>query len=385
MKKAVIAGYGNMGSKYAARIYKGQIEGLSLFGILCRNPKMQDKIRREMPQVKIFPHEDSMFEAAEEFDALIITTPHREHVRMAEKAKAAGLHVLCEKPLGITALECGRVVDGRKRLEGADGDGEPLVEAMIFNWRAREIYRQVKEILCRGELGALHDVIWTANFWYRPAFYHKSAAWRSSWNGEGGGLLLNQSQHLMDVWNWLFGQPSRVFARIRYGRYSSISVDDEATLLFSYENGMEGIFFSSTGDSPGTNRLEIHGVMGKLTVEDNRVLTLYKNASSTAQVSKTAEESNPVIPYVKESKEILQEKDEYLIVLQNFADAIQGKAAPLAGLSDGLRALENVNAAYLSDWTKQWVDIPCDESQYEKCLGAHCQEEKERERASDKE
>ena len=117
MKKAVIAGYGNMGSKYADRIYKGQIEGLSLFGILCRNPKMQDKIRREMPQVKIFPHEDSMFEAAEEFDALIITTPHREHVRMAEKAKAAGLHVLCEKPLGITALECGRVVDGRKRLE----------------------------------------------------------------------------------------------------------------------------------------------------------------------------------------------------------------------------------------------------------------------------
>lgn len=354
MKRAVIIGYGNMGSKYAARIYKGEIRDLSLYGIVCRNSTGQQEIRESMPEVIIYPETDSAFADYEKFDAIIITTPHKEHVRVVKKAQELGIHVLCEKPLGIMAQEC----------KALSFDLTGVVCAMIFNWRARDIYRQVHDYLESGKLGRLHQVVWIANFWYRPEHYHKASAWRSSWDGEGGGLLINQSQHLLDMWNWLFGQPCEVLARIAYGSYSKILVDDKVALFFRHDNGMWGTFLSSSGDSPGTNHLEIHGEMGKLVVEDNCHVTLCQNEESTMRVSESSQEMFPKIPYETECWEVKQEKDEYAVILQNFADAMEGREEPLATLSDGKRALENTNAAYLSDWQGKAVAIPCDEEAY---------------------
>ncbi|MCM1254109.1 MAG: Gfo/Idh/MocA family oxidoreductase [Clostridium sp.] len=354
MKKTVIVGYGNMGSKYAARIYNGEIRDLSLYGIVCRNAPGQQKIRESMPEVAIFPDEDSMFAECEKFDALIITTPHKEHVRVVKKAQQAGLHVLCEKPLGVTAKECREVT----------ADMAASVCATIFNWRARDIYREVHDYLADGKLGRLHQVVWTANFWYRPECYHKASAWRSSWQGEGGGLLINQSQHLLDMWNWLFGQPCEVSAQIGYGQYNNIQVDDKVSLFFKHENGMWGTFISSTGDAPGTNRLEIHGEMGKLIVEDNKYISLYQNEASTVQVSKTSQDMYEKIPFREKKWEVEQKKDEYTVILQNFADAVEGREEPLATFLDGCKAIENTNAAYLSDWQHSAVTIPCNDEKY---------------------
>lgn len=356
MKKAVIVGYGNMGGQYADKIYAGEIRGLELYGILCRNPQGKEKIRQRMPHVRIFEDEGSLFGQAAHFDALIITTPHKEHIRVVERAQRAGLSVLCEKPFGITAQECAPAAE---RARSADH-----IFAMMFNWRAREVYRQVYDLLRQERLGVLHQAVWTANFWYRPAWYHKASPWRSSWNGEGGGLLINQSQHLMDMWNWLFGQPAKVWARIGYGCYSHIPVDDKGTLFFSHTNGMWGSFITSSGDSPGSNRLEIHGELGKLVVEADRFITMWENAASTAYISRSAKELNPVIPYTVRSWEVKQEKNEYAVVLQNFVNAMEGKEAPLADFDDGLRALENANAAYLSDWQEREIEIPCSRTLY---------------------
>ncbi len=367
MKKVVIVGFGGMGSMYANMIYKGQIEGLQLQGILCRNLPGQTRIRETMSEVVIYENEDKMFEHTDDYDALIITTPHKEHVRVVKKAQEAGLHVLCEKPLGIMNAECETVC---KDLGNTD-----LINAMIFNWRARDVYREVKGLLERQEIGKLHHVLWIANFWYRPECYHNMAAWRSSWKGEGGGLLINQSQHLMDMWNWLFGQPDRVFSRMRYGQYSGIEVDDEVTLLFSYDNGVEGTFFSSTGDSPGTNRLEIHGDKGKIVVEDDCRITIYRNEESIAEVSKNATDPYCKIPYTEETREIEQKCNQYITILQNFSDAMHGKAKPLADLIDGLKAIQNTNAAYLADWKKQWLAIPCDSTEYAKALESRINKE----------
>lgn len=366
MKKAVIVGYGNMGSKYAEQIYSGKIKDLSLYGVLCRNQPGQQKIRESMPEVVIFPNEDCVFEACGNFDALIITTPHKEHVRVVNKAQQAGLHVLCEKPLGITGKECAALSYDKKEC----------VNAMVFNWRAREIYRQVHESICGGKLGRLTQVVWTANFWYRPAYYHHASEWRSSWGGEGGGLLINQCQHLLDMWNWLFGQPCEVSAQLGYGQYSDIRVDDKASLFLRHENGMWGVFVSSSGDSPGTNRLEIHGELGRLVVEDNRILTISRNEISTAQVSETSREMYPKIPYAEERREVEQTEDEYSIILQNFANAMEGREKPLATLDDGRRALENCNAAYLSDWQQRKTEIPCDFAVYDTELQKKIQEER---------
>lgn len=353
MKKAVIVGYGNMGSRYADMIYSGGIEGLSLYGILCRNRAGQEKIMAHMPGAVIFPDEESMFGHVADFDAVIITTPHREHVRVVAGAQRAGLHVLCEKPLGISAAEGAAVTGDRKQ-----------VCAMVFNWRAREIYRQVHALLEEQALGRLHTAVWTANFWFRPEYYHRLSSWRSTWKGEGGGLLINQCQHLLDMWNRLFGQPQEVYARIGYGRFCDIEVDDSVTLLFSHKDGMTGTLISSTGDSPGSNRLEIHGEYGKLVVENESGITIYRNQVSTAEVSRNAREPNPVIPFEEDCREILQERDEYAVILQNFADAMHGKTLPLASLSDGLKALETANAAYLSDWQGRRVSIPCRPEEY---------------------
>ena len=311
----------------------------------------------------IFPDEDSMFSEHESFDALIITTPHKEHVRVVKKAQQAGLHILCEKPLGITAKVC----EGLPQTVGGK------VNAMVFNWRARDIYRQVYAYLDSGKLGRLYQAIWIANFWYRPEYYHKASSWRSSWNGEGGGLLINQSRHLLDMWNWLFGQPCEVSAQIEYGAYSNIEVDDKVSLFFRHENGMWGTFLSSTGDSPGSNRLEIHGELGKLVVEDNQFITVYQNEISTAHVSKTSQEMYPKIPFTQERREIKQERDEYTVILQNFSDAMEGRAKPLATFSDGQRALANANAAYLSDWQQRALAIPCDSGEYYRELQKRCE------------
>ncbi len=365
MKKAVIVGYGNMGSKYAEQLYNGQIKDLSLYGVLCRNQPGQQKIRESMPGVVVFPDENAMFEACGNFDALIITTPHKEHVRVVQKAQHAGLHVLCEKPLGITVKEC----------EVLPYEPAACVNAMVFNWRAREIYRQVREYIHCGNLGCLTQVVWTANFWYRPAFYHHASAWRSSWGGEGGGLLINQCQHLLDMWNWLFGQPCEVSAQLGYGRYSDIGVDDKASLFFRHENGMWGVFVSSSGDSPGTNRLEIHGELGKLVAEDDRFLTIFRNEASTIQVAETSEEMYPKISCTEERREVKQAESEYTIILQNFADAMEGREEPLATIADGRRALENCNAAYLSDWRQKKTEIPCDAVAYDRELQKKIQEE----------
>lgn len=365
MKKAVIVGYGNMGSKYAGQIYEGKIKDLSLYGILCRNIPGQKLIRENMPEAVIFTDEDSMFAAHEKFDALIITTPHKEHVRVVRKAQQAGLHVLCEKPLGVTIKEC----------EDLCRENGESVSAMVFNWRAREIYRQVYAYIKEGKLGRLTQAVWTANFWYRPAYYHHASGWRSSWGGEGGGLLINQCQHLLDMWNWLFGQPCEVSAQLGYGQFSDIKVDDKASLFFRHENGMWGTFISSSGESPGTNRLEIHGELGKIVVEDNRFLTIFRNEISTSQVSKTSKEMYPKISYSEEHREVEQTESEYTVILQNFADAMEGRARPIATLDDGRRALENCNAAYLSDWQQRKEAIPCDGEVFHMELQKKIQEE----------
>lgn len=361
MKRVVIIGYGGMGRKYAQMIHRGEIPGLNVAAILCRNQKGQEDIRNTIPEAVILSDEEQL-EQFTEYDAGIITSPHRAHVYAAEVMVRAGKHVLCEKPVSAAVEDCRRL----KELIAQ----KQVIFGMIYNWRARTLYRQLHDFLEQGRLGRVNQVIWIANFWFRPEYYHQQAAWRSCWKGEGGGLLLNQSQHLLDMWNWLFGQPDAVYAQLGYGSYSGIEVDDKINLILTYENGMTGSFISSTGDFPGSNHLEIHGEMGKIIVEDDKRITIYRNESSTTWNIEHAREANPVIPCEEESFEILQEEEEYKIILKDFSEAIEKGKASMAGLEDGIRALEVSNAGYLSSWIQRMVTIPCDPGEYAERLKA---------------
>lgn len=362
MKKIVIIGYGNMGQRYARMIYEGKIRDLSLRAILCRRLEVKKEIEERLPGVEVLLKEEQLAELTD-YDGVIISTPHKEHVRVAEQVLLLGKHVLCEKPLSIAAGDCFRL---RKLAENSN-----IVFAVMFNWRQRKVYQKVHEYLAEGQLGKLHSAFWIANFWFRPQKYHNLSAWRSSWSGEGGGLTINQCQHLLDIWNWFFGQPDEIYADIRCGRFSNIEVDDQVNLTMNYSNGMTGTLFTSSGDYPGSNHLEIHGELGKLVVEDNARITIYKNEKTTDYVVRNATEINPTIPYTVECMEIVQEREEYEAMLEDFSDAICGNRNPTAGLKEGIEALEVANAAYLSYWKQQKVIIPCDEKEYLDMLRQH--------------
>lgn len=357
--RTAIIGYGNMGRRYADMIYSRTIDGLRLTGICCRRDLVQQEIRKLYPGVSVYGDEEELFLRSAGYDALIIATPHREHVRLAERALLKGIHVLCEKPIGISMLQAGRLAGAQRQSEAAF--------AMIFNWRTRPCYRRIKEIVEEGRLGRISHVIWIANLWYRTPAYHKLGSWRSSWQGEGGGLLINQMQHIFDIWLWLFGMPDAVRAAVEFGKFNKIAVDDSADLLFEYKTGLRGICVASSGESPGSNHLEIHGSRGKL-VADQETLRLYENEVSTEEFAGREDGALTGIPFTESEPDLPEAKEEYAAILQNFADHLLKGAALTAPASAGLAALEMANGAYLSAWLGRRVEYPLDRELYENLL-----------------
>lgn len=195
-----------------------------------------------------------------DFDAVIIVTPHTSHIPLGLKFAVLGKHLLLDKPAGVSA--------GDVELLAAACREQGVSFGMIFNNRQQPAFRAAKKLLEAGALGDLHRAVWVCNSWYRSPAYHRSASWRSSWNGECGGLMLNQNPHYLDMWQWFFGLPDRVYADMQFGRYNDFLVDDAVDIQFSYDNGFHGTFISATGEAPGVNRLEIWGTKGKLTIED---------------------------------------------------------------------------------------------------------------------
>ena len=238
---------------------------------------------------------------------------------------------------------------------------------MIFNWRTRPCYRRIKEIVEEGRLGRISHVIWIANLWYRTPAYHRLGSWRSSWSGEGGGILINQMQHIFDIWLWLFGMPDAVRAAVEFGKFSEIAVDDSADLLFEYENGLRGICITSSGESPGSNHLEIHGSRGKL-VADRETLKLYENEVSTDEFAGREDGALTGIPFTESEPDLPEAVEEYAAILQNFADHLLKGAKLTAPVGAGLAALEMANGAYLAAWLGRRVEYPVDRELYERLL-----------------
>jgi len=357
--RTAVAGFGNMGKRYANYLYQNQIDGMELAGICCRNQSGQQFIHENFSNVSIYPNDENMLLCRNEYDAVIIATPHKEHIRIAEKALTLGIYVLCEKPLGICTKEA------RNLISIADKSNAAF--AMIFNWRTRPAYCNAKELLDHKKLGRLTRVVWIANLWYRTPAYHRTASWRSSWNGEGGGVLINQSQHILDIWQWLFGRPDAVRAIVDFGKFNPIPVDDNADIIFEYRDGCRGFFATSTGESPGSNYLEIHGSNGKLIIDKEKI-TLYENIISTEEFALKKGDQFTDLPYnIKEIK-TGESKDEYITILQNFSDHIRKDVPLIAPGSSGIIPLEMANGAYLSSWLDKRIEFPIDDIEYEKML-----------------
>lgn len=354
--RTALIGFGGMGQIYAGMICGGMVPGMKLTGVCCRNEAGRSMLKQDFSGVAIYPDAEDMAAHEADYDAVIIVTPHTTHVELGMKFAALGKHILMDKPAGINA---GSVFELVHRCEEAG-----VRYGMIFQNRRLPAFRKAKEILSSGALGTLHRAVWVCNNWYRSPAYHRSASWRSSWRTECGGLMINQNPHYVDMWNWLFGLPDKVYADMEFGRYNDFLVDDAVDIQFSYENGFHGTMISATGEAPGVNRLEIWGSMGRLTIEEASRVFLDENELSTEEFGLVNQEKFAGIPHAVREIELEPSGNLYQEVLSNFARHLLDGTALYADGYDGLWEVQLANAVYVSGWEEKRVQIPVNDQWY---------------------
>ena len=346
--KLGIIGMGNMGTGHFQNIINGKTELVELTCVCDIAAERLEWCRNNLPEgVKIFDNATDMMKSGLA-DSVLIAVPHYDHPKLAIEAFSLGLNVYNEKPAGVYTKQA------LEMNEAAEKSGK--VFSMGFNQRTRPYFQKVRELVQSGQLGHVKKVIWIVTDWYRPQAYHDSCAWRSSWKGEGGGTIMNQNPHNIDLFQWMFGMPDEVWADCSYGKYYDIEVDDDVTAMFKYKNGTVGIYTTSTGETPGTNRLEISCDMGKIVCEDGKI-TFFRNVKSEREfnaefdgVFGRPEVWKCEIP-VEPSK-----KPEHAALLDNFAAAVLRGEKLIAPGVDGIDEMLLANAIYYSDWLgNKWI------------------------------
>lgn len=354
--KIGIIGVGNMGSDHSKRITNGDVPELKLVAVADRAQSRRDWAKENLPaDVKIFNEGDELIDSGI-CDAVLIAVPHYQHPTLAIRAFEKGLHVMCEKPAGVYTLAV------REMNEAAKKSGK--VFGMMFNQRTNCVYRKMYEMVHGGELGAIKRVNWIITDWYRTQSYYDSGSWRATWDGEGGGVLLNQCPHNLDLIQWICGMPSRVRAFCHEGKWHDIEVEDDVTAYLEYPNGATGVFVTTTGDAPGTNRFEITLEMGKLVCElsnEGTRLTLYKLAENEREFCRTCPQGfeKPAMKIVEVETD--GENPQHNGVLKAFAANILRGEPLVAGGEEGINGLTLSNAMHLSSWLDRTVELPLDE------------------------
>lgn len=350
-----IIGIGNMGSSHAKNIIEGKTPDIVLAAVADRKEDRRNWAKETLPEsVKIFTEGTELMDSGV-CDAVIVAVPHYQHPELTIYGLQHGLHVLCEKPAGVYTKQV------REMIEVSETSDK--VFAMMFNQRTNCVYRKMHELVHSGELGAVKRVNWIITDWYRTQIYYDSGAWRATWNGEGGGVLLNQCPHQLDLLTWICGVPTKVRAFCHEGKWHDIEVEDDVTAYMEFANGATGVFVTTTGDAPGTNRFEIDLEMGKLVCEDNKLM-LHRLAVNEREFCKTATDGFAKPECTVEEVETDGLNEQHVGVMNAFAAKILGKGELVAPGREGINGLMLSNAMHLSSWTDQTVTLPVDEEKF---------------------
>lgn len=350
--KVGVIGIGSMGSSHARNIYNGNINNAQLVAVSDINPDRLEWARREFgDEVKRYNNNDDFF-ADKNIDAVLIATPHYDHPPLAIKGFESGLHVLIEKPAGVYTKQV------REMNEVAAKNNK--VFCIMYNQRTNPLFQKLKELVETGELGEIKRTNWIITNWYRPQSYYDSGDWRATWKGEGGGVLLNQNPHNLDLWQWACGMPKRVRAFCHFGKFHDIEVEDDVTAYVEYENGATGVYVTSTGDAPGTNRLEVTGDRGKIVIEDNK-LTFWRLRTPERQFNKEFTGGFGAPECWKCEVPVHGHETAHVGIMNDWVKAIQSGTKLLSPGEEGINGLMISNAMLLSTWTDDWVELPIDE------------------------
>jgi predicted dehydrogenase len=351
-----IIGIGGMGGFHAKHIDSGSIDGAILTAVCDIREESRLWAQQNLrEQVEFYTNEDEFLRSTL-FDAVLIATPHYDHPRLAIKSFEFGLHVLIEKPAGVYTKQV-RVMN-----EVAHKSGR--VFSIMYNQRTNSLYQKLKELIASGEIGEVRRINWIITNWYRSQSYYDAGTWRGTWKGEGGGVLINQCPHQIDLLQWIPNMmPQRIRSFCKFGKYRNIEVEDEVTAYLEYENGATAVFITTTADACGTNRLEISGEKGKFVVEHEK-LSFDRLRVSETEFNQSFKGGFGSPESWKCEIPIVYEESGHKGIIQNFVHAISGRAMLIAPGEEGIRGLSISNAIHLSTWIDDWVQLPLDEDLY---------------------
>ncbi len=361
-----IIGIGNMGSGHVKSFIEGEVSDDVVLTAVAdlrksRREWAKEYFRKNCTDIVVFDDDVSLIESGL-CDAVMVEIPHYDHPAVSIRALEHGLHVLCEKPAGVYAKQV------RQMNEAAKKSG--CVFALMFNMRTGAVYKKMRELVCSGELGEIKRVNWILTDWYRSQIYYDSGDWRGTWDGEGGGVLVNQCPHNLDLLQWICGMPVRLRSFCHEGKWHNIEVEDDVTVYMEFPNGATGVFVTSTGDLPGTDRFEILLTKGKLVCEKGK-LECYRLKEDERVTMFTTQDGFYRDSGEYERIETEPGKKARVEVIDAFAGNILRGTPLVADGQEGINEVNLANAIHLSSWLKQEVSIPVDEDIFLQELSKH--------------
>ncbi len=350
-----IIGLGNIGQHHFGYLSAGKVSHAEVVAV---SDAVAAKLEKYKP-LKTFTDGVELIRSGL-VDAVIIATPHYQHTTLGIAALQQGLHVMVEKPISAHKADA-------ERLIATHQQHPKLVFAGMFQLRAEPRYLKIRKLIQSGELGQIVRMSWIITDWFRTEAYYASGGWRATWKGEGGGVLLNQCLHNLDAIQWLLGMPARVRGFCQLGRFHNIEVEDNVSAYFEYHNGATGMFVSSTGEAPGTNRFEIAGTRGKVLLEADK-LSFTRNESDMTEFSRTAKLGFAKPEVWNVSMPLESASNPHAALMQNFVNAILEGELLIAPGAEGIHSVELANVILYSSLIGQTVELPMDSAAYETML-----------------
>ncbi len=353
-----IIGIGNMGSSHIKNYLEGSMPEIEISAVADIKPDRLEWAKEQIPEVKCYNTASALMDSGD-VEAVLIATPHYDHPPLVIEALEKGLHAMSEKPAGVYTKQVKEM--------NAVAEKSDKIFGIMFNQRTNCLYRKAHELVHSGKFGELKRVTWIITDWYRTQAYYNSGGWRATWSGEGGGVLLNQCPHQLDLWQWICGMPEKITAVCHEGKWHNIEVEDDVMIYAQYPNGATGTFITTTGDYPGTNRLEITLDRAKLICEDGKLLVKELKVG-TKEYTANCKEGFSSIECEEYEAELDGRNDQHVEVMNKFAAAIlRGEPLTASGI-EGINGLTISNAAFLSSWLGKEVTLPIDEDLFYELL-----------------
>jgi predicted dehydrogenase len=362
-----IIGLGAQGSMYAKFITDGLVPNMEIGAIADTDPGKAELVASQYPGVSFYTDYLELLESGD-VDAVVTCVPHYLHPKMGMDALERGVHALVEKPAGVYTKQV-------NELNAFAASHPELSFGIMFNQRNNPLYVRLKEIVDNGEIGNILRSNWIITNWWRPQGYYDQSAWRATWGGEGGGVLVNQAPHQLDLWQWICGVPKSVYAKVAYGYRRNIAVEDEVTALVDYGNGATGVFITATHEMTGTDRFEIVGDQGKIVVENSKTATVTRLKKPERELSESMDMSDVMKLFMGQlntedyyTQETIEFDSvwgaQHAGVLENFAANVLDGTPLLAPGSDGIKGVRLANAIHLSSWRGAEVSLDFDEEEF---------------------